>query len=141
MKKLFASLLIFVTMFLSSCAQNSFSQFPNERLTIELLSPVFPPLVGIDELVLRVTDSQTGLPVSDAYLSVRGQGSIAGLVPILSSSKTGIDGEYVVPFEWTAGGDWIVTVNAIMPDGDAFEKTFDVAVDGDDIICGPIVQE
>jgi hypothetical protein len=137
MKKLSIVLIVFATFLLNSCAQIGIKAPANEIQAIQLLSPIFPPIVGIDELVLRVIDPQTGSPISDAYLSVRGQATAVQTVPILSSSKAGTNGEYIIPFEWTAGGDWVVTVSALLPDGSSIEKTFDVAVDGDEVICAP----
>jgi hypothetical protein len=36
--------------------------------------------------------------------------------------------QYVVPFEWTMAGDWIIEVSAELPDGTTAAQTFDQSV-------------
>ena len=132
-------LMLLLSFWLISCSKET--EAPQNDINVEVLSPIFPPVVGSDELVLRVTHTETGEPISNAYLSVKGDMIHDGMVPVLSSVKTGADGEYAVPFEWTMGGDWILTVNVAMPDGLMVEKAFDLVVDGDEVTCAPIEEE
>jgi hypothetical protein len=52
----------------------------------------------------------------------------AGMVPVLGSGQTDADGLVRVPFEWTMGGDWIVTITAALSDGTSASQTFDFSV-------------
>ncbi|KAA3657108.1 MAG: hypothetical protein DWQ04_29065 [Chloroflexi bacterium] len=138
MKKIPIALIIISLFWLSSCSGSSQQAETIDLINIEMVTPLFPPIVGMGELVLQVTDAQTGLPISDAYLSVKGDMDHDGMVPVLSSAKAGTDGEYVIPFEWTMGGDWIVNINASLSDGSLVEKNLEMVVDGDEITCAPI---
>ncbi len=113
----------------------------DEAVSIEVVAPIFPPMVGSSDLVLRVTDAVAGVPINDAYLSVKGDMEHDGMMPVLTSAKAGVDGEYVIPFEWTMGGDWIVTVNATLADGMQVTQDFKLVVDGDEVTCLPIAKE
>jgi len=141
MKKYLIALIWVSVLALNGCSRVSQEAQRNDSINVEVVSPVFSPIVGTDELVLRVTDAQSGAPVSDAYLSVKGDMTHTGMVPVLSSAKTGIDGEYAIPFEWTMGGDWILTVTVSMPDGSLVERNFNLVVDGDNVTCAPIPEE
>ena len=90
---------------------------------------------------MRVTDVVTGMPIDDAYLSVKGDMEHDGMMPVLTSAKAGLDGEYVIPFEWTMGGDWIVTVDATLADGMQVTQDFNLVVDGDEVTCLPVAKE
>ena len=143
MKKLPLALIIISLFWLTSCSINSqeiatTDLINSDLINIKVVSPIFPPVVGIGNLVLQVTDAQTGLPISDAYLSVKGDMDHDGMIPVLSSAKSGTNGEYIIPFEWTMGGEWIVNINASLSDGSLVEKNLEMAVDGDEITCAPI---
>lgn len=96
-------------------------------LTIELLSPLQPTLDGSSEMSVRITDA-AGAPVNDAALSIKGDMTHAGMVPVLAEAAGGQDGLYTFPFAWTMKGDWIVTARATMPDGAWAEQQFDLTV-------------
>jgi len=135
MKKTTIALIIISLFWLTSCSGSSQKVESIDLINIKVVSPIFPPVVGTGDLVLQVTDAQTGLPISDAYLSVKGDMEHEGMVPVLSSAKAGTEGEYIVPFEWTMGGEWIVSVNASLSDGSLTESNIEMVVDGDEVTC------
>jgi hypothetical protein len=95
---------------------------------ISLTAIPFPAAVGESRLVIRVTDF-ADTPVSDAALSIKGDMTHAGMVPVIAEVRGGDeDGYYNVPFEWTMAGDWIVTVEATLSDGTHAKERFDLSV-------------
>lgn len=63
-----------------------------------------------------------GNPVTDARVGLEGNMNHAGMVPVISDPVAddmdgAEDGTYQVPFAFTMGGDWIVTVAVEMADG------------------------
>lgn len=88
-----------------------------------------PPTVGQSTLVVTVADAG-GNPIEGAALSVKGDMNHAGMEPVLREARTGPDGVAEIPFEWTMGGDWIVTLDVSLPGGDTFTRRFDLGVSG-----------
>ena len=63
-----------------------------------------------------------GAPITDAMVSLEGNMNHAGMVPVVADGVAddadgAADGVYQVPFEFSMGGDWIITVSAMMTDG------------------------
>lgn len=84
--------------------------------------------VGETTLTVKVTDS-SGAAINDAALNIQGDMTHAGMTPVIRDVADGEDGLYTVPFEWTMGGDWIVTVLAVLNDGTEVEENFNLSVD------------
>lgn len=85
------------------------------------------PVVGEATFIVTLRDA-AGQIVTNAAVSVRGDMNHAGMVPVLAEAEPPEDGVYRVPFQWTMGGDWVVTVVATLPDGTAVTRTFDFTV-------------
>ena len=142
MKTIIPVLFVLTCFLLVGCNDNGADvKEADQAVAIEVLAPIFPPVVGSSDLVLRVTDVVTGMPIDDAYLSVKGDMEHDGMMPVLTSAKAGLDGEYVIPFEWTMGGDWIVTVDATLADEMQVTQDFNLVVDGDEVTCLPVAKE
>lgn len=92
-----------------------------------------PPGVGPAQLTVSISGAD-GRPIDGAHLHVKGDMTHAGMQPVLAQAEGGDKGEYETPFEWTMGGDWIVTVIADLPDGRTTARQFTFTVEGD--ICG-----
>lgn len=86
-----------------------------------------PPVVGVSEVRVTLTGADNQ-PITDAKVSVRGDMNHAGMVPVIAEAERVEDNEYIVPFEWTMAGDWIVEVSAELPDGTTASQTFDQSV-------------
>jgi hypothetical protein len=89
---------------------------------------VDPEPAAVGEARLNVTVTKDGQPLAGVRLDVRGDMTHAGMKPVLGSATTDAQGVAVVPFRWTMGGDWIVTVTATLADGAQVSQEFDLTV-------------
>lgn len=103
-------------------------QKDNGTVVIEMETRPSPPRPGPGALIFSVTDGQ-GRPLDNVTLNVEGNMTHAGMVPVFAQGVGGEDGLYEVPFEWTMGGDWIVTVKATLADGGLVTRQFNVSVE------------
>lgn len=98
-----------------------------QTVTVELVTmEPATPLVGEAVLSFRVLDA--GQAVVGAEVSVRGDMTHAGMAPVEVVGETDTDGIARIPFEWTMGGDWSLTVMATLPEGTTVEVVFDEVV-------------
>ena len=95
-----------------------------------------PATEGIqaDHITVEIIDDE-GQPVTDVTVSLEGNMTHAGMVPVLTESVwDGADGDedgiYRVPFRFTMFGDWIISVKIENRDGKQF--TQDIAVTAND---------
>ena len=123
------------------CARAS-QQADSVSVQITMTAIPFPPHIGDSRLVIQVIDKM-GSPINDAHLTVKGDMTHAGMVPLLAEiDGGGENGVYTIPFNWTMAGDWVVTVDLQLPDGTIAQERFDMAVlFEDDELCGDHDQE
>lgn len=114
----------------TACQRTSRQEPADSGIRVELIAPLFAPVSGPSMLHVEVHD-EAGQPVEGAEVRVRGDMAHAGMVPVLGEAERYRDGVYDVPFEWTMGGDWVLTVDATLPDGRQTTDRFDVSVDSD----------
>ncbi len=126
-------LLLAAVMFVGACQRQS-RQPSTGDIRIELDTPLFSPAVGPTHLRVRLLD-RAGNPVDNAVVHARGDMTHAGMVPVFTEATGAQDGRYMLPVEWTMSGDWIVTVDAELPDGRSASRQFELTVTGDDIYC------
>jgi hypothetical protein len=98
-----------------------------EDIDIEMAVEPSPPATGDATLVISLHD-RDGVPIDDATIAVRGDMTHAGMVPVLGEVTGGADGAYRIPFEWTMGGDWIITVDITLADGVQISRVFEMTV-------------
>jgi nitrogen fixation protein FixH len=127
-------LLLAAVILLSAACRQSRSPDQPAELRIELVAPLFAPAVGPDALRVQLLD-RAGEPVDNAQLRARADMTHAGMAPIFAEAQSTADGLYRLPLEWTMNGDWIVTVDAELPDGRSASRQFNVTVTGDRIHC------
>lgn len=86
-------------------------------LTMEVgISPT-PPAVGPAQILVTLHDT-AGAPVDEALVTVEGNMSHAGMVPVVDTAHATDPGRYMVrDFDFTMAGDWVLTVQADLPDG------------------------
>jgi len=123
--------LLLVVVLLGGCARQSQQADQNNADDIDMTLVVAPapPAVGPSNLLITIQDKDDS-PIDGASLEIKGDMSHAGMKPVLASISGGESGLYAVPFEWTMGGDWFVTVTATLPDGRVATKRFDLSVGG-----------
>lgn len=80
-----------------------------------------PPAVGATELIVTLKDAQ-GTPIDGAVIQAHGNMDHAGMAPVDGESRESLKGVYRIPFEWTMGGGWIVTITATLPDGSKISR-------------------
>ena len=88
--------------------------------------------LGATNLVVTVKD-QSGTPINDATVNIKGDMTHAGMSPVLGQSSKADNGTYTVPYEWTMAGDWVVSVDVILSDGTVISEKIDFSgIGGDD---------
>lgn len=119
----------------SGCGRES-RNASSANAQISLTAIPFPAAVGQSRLVIQVSDP-AGKPISDAALSIKGDMTHAGMVPVLAAVQGGdAQGYYQVPIEWTMAGDWVVTVEVILANGTSTQKRFNLSVlSEDEAVC------
>lgn len=125
-----ATLSLAILLLIAGCRESAQPASPtpaNLTVTFELMSmePQIPK-VGTTSLDFLVLES--GAPLANAQVAVRGDMNHAGMVPVDGLATTGADGIASVPFEWTMGGDWIITVTVTTPDGLSVTGSFDMQI-------------
>jgi hypothetical protein len=121
-------LLSLVLLLAMGCSRKSQQPDPAPDIRAQLRADPSPARMGEAQLELTITDGQ-GEPIEGAKVSVRGDMSHAGMVPVFGTAEEVGDGAYTSPFEWTMGGDWIVTVIIELPDGTVIERAIPIQVD------------
>jgi hypothetical protein len=85
--------------------------------------------VGETTLIVTLINGD-GSPLDGATLRVVGDMDHEGMVTVNREVSESAGGEYQVPFEWTMGGGWIVTVTANLPEnGGQLTETFEYFVE------------
>ncbi len=93
---------------------------------------LLPAAEGIqgEHLIVKIVDDE-GLPVTDVTVSLEGNMTHAGMVPVLTESvwdgaDGSEDGVYRIPFQFSMLGDWIISVKIEDRDGESFSQEIDV---------------
>jgi len=98
-----------------------------------------PPSMGESMLIVTLNDND-GNAIDGATLKVHGDMDHAGMAPVDREVSTSTNGEYRVPFEWTMGGGWIVTISVQLPNnGGKVEKTVNYFVEA--VSSGSIINQ
>lgn len=108
-------LILCLTLVLAACDPPSEESDPERPVTVTLLTT--PARVGPAAIEVRV--AQQGEPVSGASISVVGDMTHAGMVPIVTTAANEIEpGVYLSEgFEFDMVGDWVITATVTFPDG------------------------
>jgi len=73
-----------------------------------------------------MTDAASSKPLSGARVRLEGNMTHAGMTPVFAEAQEAEPGRYRATLEFTMGGDWVVIVHAVLPDGRQVERQFDV---------------
>ena len=105
------------------------AQVAPDDLMMTLAAADEPLAIGETHLVVTLAQAD-GTPIDDAELQIVGNMDHAGMIPVERAIQGGEAGRYTVPFEWTMGGGWIVTVTATLPDsGGQISRDFEFFVE------------
>ncbi len=96
-------------------------------IQVDLSTEPNPPAAGEGYVIVTVTDA-AGQPVDVLSLRVRGDMTHAGMIPEFGVAEESANGVNRVPFNFSMGGDWILSVEITMPDESAIEREFNVTV-------------
>ena len=77
-----------------------------------------PPRVGPATITLKA--------VAGAQITLEGNMSHAGMVPVLAEAREVEPGSYRATMDLSMAGDWIVLVHITLPDGRKLERQFDI---------------
>jgi hypothetical protein len=113
---------------LAGCRQRNSISNPSETVQISLNVEPSPPSIGEAVLIVTLQDERSD-PIQGALVQVRGDMSHAGMAPEFGEVETVGEGKYRIPFEWTMGGDWILTITATLSTGEIIEDTFEFTVE------------
>lgn len=120
-------LLLLLATFLLACRSEAVTSANEVGIEITLETEQQPAVVGETLLIVEIADI-AGEPVEAQMVTVRGDMNHAGMAPVIRDVEQATDGRYHVPFEWTMGGEWVVTVVAELTDGQTVEERFDFSV-------------
>ncbi len=111
--------LLFGILLLAGCRQQ-----PPTATDIQLGMSVSDTLVGETTLLVTVKDKDGNTLRDPGTLNIRADMDHAGMAPVLAQSDTALDGVFILPFEWTMGGGWIVEVSLTLENGTVASETF-----------------
>ncbi|CAN5705075.1 hypothetical protein BH23CHL2_BH23CHL2_13080 [soil metagenome] len=98
-----------------------------DDISVEISVTPEPPQIGPAVVEVTLTGPD-GEPINDADVEIEGNMSHAGMEPVIVDAEDGQNGRYLSQgFEFTMGGDWIITVSGTLPDGREFDRSFDLA--------------
>ena len=128
LRRVIIALLLILTLSSLTACNRANPSAASAGLTVTLLTDEAYP--G-STLTVQISD-ETGRPVTDVTVSVEGNMTHAGMIPVLSESVwDGADGDedgtYTIPFEFTMFGDWIITAKIEQRDGTILNQDFDAS--------------
>ena len=126
-KALVAALILALT--LVACDEQSDPTATPVNIDMSMQVEPEPLAVGEATLIITLKDDD-GSPIDGATLQVHGDMDHEGMIPVDREISESSNGDYQVPFEWTMGGGWIVTVTAQLPDdGGEISEDFEFFVE------------
>jgi YtkA-like protein len=84
-----------------------------------------PPRVGQLTITLKPMDA-SGKPVEGAQITLEGNMSHAGMVPVFAEAREVAPGGYRANIDLSMAGDWFVLVHITLRDGRKLERQFEI---------------
>lgn len=123
-KMRFHILLLALLLTLVGCRQTT--EPTAENISIEIALDTENPSIG-DATLLVTVNTDEGNPVNDATVNARGDMTHAGMMPVIPDAVSEAEeGVYSIPFEFTMGGDWLITVDVTLANGDTASAEYEV---------------
>lgn len=76
-----------------------------------------PLAVGPVAFTALLTDEETGQPIAGAAVKLQAMMSHPGMQPVFGAAREPSPGRYEASLDLTMAGDWILLVEAALPDG------------------------
>lgn len=127
--KLFILMTLALVISLSACGARKSQQSSLNDIDVTYTISPAPATTGPAELTITLKDKK-GTPINGATVRVKGDMTHAGMQPVLGDAVGDGQGNYATPFEWSMGGDWILTVDITLADGQTGSRTFNLSVSG-----------
>jgi hypothetical protein len=89
---------------------------------IKLAFAPTPLTIGDSVAVVTVLYDQAAQ--ANVPVALRGIVNTVGIPPETGAGTTDSQGNVVIPFEWTYGGDWVITVTVLLPNGKTMTQDF-----------------
>lgn len=80
-----------------------------------------PPHVGSTTVTVALADS-LGEPIREARVSLEGTMTHPGMQPVLAEAQEVAPGRYEATLDLTMSGDWILLLDATLPDGRSVQR-------------------
>lgn len=119
----FRLILLLPALILFACRANTTA---SADVTISLSFAAESPVVGEETQVLVTLNDAQGTVINDATVRLRGDMSHAGMNPVLGEASSATNGIYEIPFAFSMGGDWIITVDVTLADGATASQSFNI---------------
>ncbi len=124
----FGALLLVLTFSLAACGRmQSAAPAEDDGYAVTMTSEPATPAVGPGVLTFTLRDP-AGAPLEGATLTVVGNMSHAGMVPVTGAVQSASGDTYQVGMDWTMAGDWYVDLTAKTSDGKDILRRFPIQV-------------
>lgn len=122
-------LALVLVMGLAGCRAGEVPPGSDSTLSLQWRIVPDPPAAGPLRIALELSDQGTrGMrqPLSGAMVRVEGNMSHPGMEPVLATAREVAPGHYEAPLSLTMAGDWILFVDAELPDGRKLHRQIDL---------------
>ena len=101
----------------------SCSRTPADQSNVGVNISVSPTPLAVGPATVQVTLSDSAhQPITGARVSLEGNMSHAGMVPVNATAHETAPGTYVADMKLTMSGDWVMIVRADLPNGQHVER-------------------
>lgn len=122
------SLSMAALLLVSACGLRKGDTDEAPEVVVHVLTSPATPVVGAAQLTLELLDP-AGSGLDHASLQVRGDMIHPGMPPVEGVVGVGTGGRYPVTLEWSMAGDWLLTIEAELPDGRRLLRTAPILVE------------
>ncbi len=110
----------------AGCRGDAVDEAPDHEVRISV-APT-PPIVGSARVVVQLSDGE-GLAVENAQVTLIGDMAHPGMTPVEEDLEQEGGGRYATSdFDFTMGGDWVLSARIQLPDGRRVERSRSVEV-------------